>query len=499
MTNRTFGQIVNDSPLNKYITLCKISPIGSLVFRKNEMGTRLYWRYLRLDQKEYVGLCEYDSRASPKSLNPTLKGYSFQGAMKLATELSNRHFENLEIGGHKGLIEEVKDRKIAEDQATKLIEIEAEAIKLDGEKHSFKALMDHYIEYQKIKNDLTAKQTLTNLTKNAYLAFPLVAGLPANQVTDVHVAEMITKIIERTGNDRSPDARKLRGAISKAYKNALESKYSYGKFEHLKGFKISNNPASATTPIRQNNDKNPLPISEMFIYWNLIKDKLEQEPLILQIHLQIGGQRIRQLLRLKKSQVNIDSITVYGDEVENEEPEKDNVNDIYEDGDDINSSLTLFDSKGNRIDARAHVLPLLPTTILALNKFMSMRPNGEFVFYSEKYAKTASKTIYWSTPNKWAKEIVGDQIQDFALKRVRSGVTTLLGALKVNNAHSDQVQSHDLTVGVRNKSYDGNLYLDEKSKALKRMMDFLNLPIKYEDGILKIPSVRKFNERNPIQ
>lgn len=63
-------------------------------------------------------------------------------------------------------------------------------------------------------------------------------------------------------------------------------------------------------------------------------------------------------------------------------------------------------------------------------------------------------------------QVVGDAIEGFQLKRVRSGVETLLAANRISREIRGHVQSHGLT-GIQVRHYDGHDYMLEKRQALE--------------------------------
>ena len=66
----------------------------------------------------------------------------------------------------------------------------------------------------------------------------------------------------------------------------------------------------------------------------------------------------------------------------------------------------------------------------------------------------------------WAHALVGEAIDGFQLKRIRSGVETLLAANGVSREVRGHLQSHGLT-GVQARHYDGYDYMPEKRKAIE--------------------------------
>ena len=65
----------------------------------------------------------------------------------------------------------------------------------------------------------------------------------------------------------------------------------------------------------------------------------------------------------------------------------------------------------------------------------------------------------------WATQVVGDTIDGVQLKRVRSGVETLLAANRISREIRGHVQSHGL-MGIQARHYDGYDYMLEKRHAL---------------------------------
>lgn len=75
------------------------------------------------------------------------------------------------------------------------------------------------------------------------------------------------------------------------------------------------------------------------------------------------------------------------------------------------------------------------------------------------------KAISVRTLAGWAHAIVGENIEGFQLKRIRSGVETLLAAHGVSREVRGHLQSHGMT-GVQARHYDGHDYMPEKRLAL---------------------------------
>jgi hypothetical protein len=90
-----------------------------------------------------------------------------------------------------------------------------------------------------------------------------------------------------------------------------------------------------------------------------------------------------------------------------------------------------------------------------------LKRQGEFAISTT----AGKKAISVRTLAGWAHNVVGDTIEDFQLKRIRSGVETLLAANGVSRDVRGHLQSHGLT-GVQARHYDGHDYMAEKRSAL---------------------------------
>jgi hypothetical protein len=60
---------------------------------------------------------------------------------------------------------------------------------------------------------------------------------------------------------------------------------------------------------------------------------------------------------------------------------------------------------------------------------------------------------------------LGESVEGFQLKRIRSGIETLLAAKGVSREVRGHLQSHGLT-GVQARHYDGHDYMPEKLGAI---------------------------------
>ena len=133
-----------------------------------------------------------------------------------------------------------------------------------------------------------------------------------------------------------------------------------------------------------------------------------------------------------------------------------------------NNSFTIYDAKGRPGQGpRVHVVPLLREALAAVSVLVA-KGDGEYVISTDG-GKTALSAM---TLSNWSQDVVGKAIDNFQLKRVRSGVETALAAAKVSLAVRGHLQSHGLS-GVQAKHYDGHDYMPEKREALTLLFKLL--------------------------
>ena len=365
----------------------------------------------------------YDSSAPPKSIKPTIVGYSAEAARRAAETLAQKHQDNKPAGGYPALVAAAKVSK--QQQA---------AARHEAEKHTLENLLDDYCKHLEAIGRVAFKDARSIFKLHVIKAWPKVAALPANEVTGEQIADMMRRVLE-LGKGRT--ANKLRSYIRAAYQTARAARTKASIPLHFKAYNVVANPAADTEPDESQNkaDKNPLSADELRTYWQAIKPLPGFRGAVLRLHLLTGGQRIEQL-------VNLQSGNVAGD------------------------SILLYDGKGRPgKPPRPHTVPLIPAAAAAL---LDCKPKGPFALSTDG-GKTHLGAI---TLSAWAVE-AGADIPNFQTKRLRSGVETLLASVGVSTEIRGRLQSHGIA-GVQARHYDGHDYLNEKRKALETLYKLLN-------------------------
>lgn len=417
MEKKTVGQIVNSLQPGQFVRLVKVTPSGSLEARKLASGgTMLYWRMTSEGKTLREPIGTYDSSASPKSLQPSSRGYSIQAAIRAAEALAQRHHENRDQGGHAALKAEQRTARA-----------EAVAAAEESRKFTLESLLTDYCDHLESMGRSSHRDARSIFKKHVSEPWPKVASMPAREVTVEQVADMMRRVL---GLGKGRTANKLRSYVRAAYQTARAARSKASIPLHFKGYNIIGNPAADTEPDESANkaDKRPLTAEELRIYWQSIKHIPGFKGSVLRLHVLTGGQRIEQLVNLTTSSVTKDSITLY-------------------------------DGKGRPgKPPRPHALPLIPSAAMALQE---CAPLGTFALSTDKGETHLAAT----TLSAWAVEAAGNQIPDFQAKRIRSGVETVLASASISAEIRGRLQSHGIS-GVQARHYDGHDYMNEKRHAL---------------------------------
>lgn len=433
MDAKTPGTVINELPAGKFAKLGKIAPSGSLEARKLATGVVLYWRVTIGGKTLRETIGHYDSSAPPKSLQPTLRGFSVQAAIRAAEALAQKHHDNIEAGGYPALVASEAQAKRKEIEAQAKAQQLIEAADLEAAKYALKNLLLHYCDHLEALGRSAHKDARSIFKLHVFTAWPKIAALPANQVTGEQVADMMRRLMEM-GKGRTSN--KLRSYIRAAYQTARAARSKASIPLHFKHYGVTFNPAGDTEPDESSNkaDKRPLSEEELRTYWNAIKTKPGFIGAVLRLHLLTGGQRIEQLVSLLSANVT-------------------------------GTAITLYDGKGRPGKApRPHTVPLIPQAAAAL---LDCRPQGAFAISTDG-GKTHLSAI---TLSHWAAD-AALEIADFQTKRIRSGVETLLASARISSDIRGRLQSHGIA-GVQARHYDGHDYLDEKRHALETLFRLL--------------------------
>jgi len=417
-TGTSSGVSLKSLPAGTFTTIEKLDRGGSLQARKLTGETvQFYWRYSHEGRTYREPIGHYDPAAPPKKHEPTLAGYSLAGARERCRLLADQHGQRKNTGG----LRQVKSEERDEFKARSAAQAERSTRTLQG-------LLDTYVAHLKALERRSHVDAAGIFNAHVTRAWPKLADAPAADLTADDVLDMQRRLIEE-GKGRT--ANKLRSYLHAAYQCAIDVRVSAALPVALKAYGIHVNPAAQTKrdPKFDRADKRPLSAAELKTYWQLIRKLPGLRGSVLRLHLLTGGQRVHQFVKLRW----VDATT---------------------------DTFTIFDAKGRPGQGpRSHVLPLLRKAVSTMQEF---ERQGEYVMTTTKGRCPIGAT----TVTGWAHDAVGDAIEGFQLKRIRSGVETLLAANGISREIRGRLQSHGLT-GVQARHYDGHDYMPEKRQALE--------------------------------
>jgi hypothetical protein len=423
------GQQINALAKKKWLLIEAELPSGSLEARKLSNGcVQFYWRYTfeKKTHREVIGL--YDSGAPPKSREPTELGYSVAAARKAAGDLASIHVAHKDSGGFGALKRERVAKRTAEKAS-------AEQLR----KYTLRRLLTLYCEHLTAQGRGSGKNARSIFTVHLFRPFPEVADMPARDVSD----ETLTDVIRQAEGRAERTSGKLRSFLKAAYNLACSARLNASVPAVFKEFQVKINPLDRI-PVgsgASKSAKDPLSSKEMQTYWRIIEKIPGFRGHVLRFHLLTGAQRPAQLMRLL-------------------------VRDIKD------GAVMLYDGKGrpgHKRPARPWQIPLTPR---ASSELAACKSRDGFAFPS---SRRRGKATIGPTISTWAKEEVGNQIAHFETKRLRSGVETLLARKGVRREVRGYLQSHGIS-GVQAVNYNAYEYLPEKLAALKTLEDVLVAP-----------------------
>lgn len=416
-------ELLLDVPARKFVRLRAIVPSGALEGYKTVSGMiTFYWRGAHNKKIQRVKIGLWDPRLPPKAMKPSKLGYTIEGAAARAQEIAMIHLENRDSGGYLGAVREQKELERQEQERQKSLS-----------SNTLQALLQDYSNYQQVLGRKSHAESRGVFNLHVFTAHPKLSAKPANSVTAEQIADVLRSIHE-AGKGRT--ANKLRAYIRAAYETALKAKLQANIPAKFKDYRITHNPVTEIEPDRTANKsgKNPLSLNEMRLYWKLINQVGGLKGQMLRLHLLTGGQRMEQFVRLLAADVT-------------------------------ESTIKLYDNKGKPgATMREILIPLID----AAKAEIPRGGRGQYIFTTDDRTHVQNTTLA-----RWAKDTVGDEIQGFQLKRVRSGVETLLSSRGISREVRGRLLSHGIG-GVQDKNYDGHDYLDEKRQALEVLFNAVN-------------------------
>lgn len=403
--------------------------------RKWRDGTvKFFWRttFNRKLFREDIGI--YSVTANRAWKVPAEDGrYSVSAAAAKATSLALEHEVARVDGGLFGKREKEHAARVELERYEKAqVQALEEAAKV-MQQQSLSALLTLYSESLLARGAPSAREVSNALklhvTESSRPEVKAVAQMSAKAVSRQDVVAVLAPIYA-AGKGRQ--ANKIRAYLQAAFEMAIDAAGNALTASAVRDFNLEWNPVSKTAKNQQFNcaAKWELNIDEMRDYWQIIREVPGARGASLRLHLLLGAPRVQQLVRVTTNSLASDA-------------------------------LKLIDIKGRSSTPRPYELPLHD---VVRQDIQVLRGNKPYLFSSDGGATPMANT----TLSGWAKELVGDRIANFQMKRVRSGVETMLATLGFHNDVRGKLQSHG-NGGVQDSHYNGHDYYFEKLDALEAL------------------------------
>lgn len=483
------GQQIKTLAVGQFLTVESFKGgSGSLQARKLSSGdVKLYWRFTHENVKLRDEIGRYDSSAPPLTTSPTEKGYSLRAAAEVCRIRAKIHLEGKLSGGwpsHKSRIKTEHDAAKAEFERIS--------------EQTLSKLMDTYCDYLKSMGRPSHADARSIFQLHIKDQWPDLVSDPAATVKPEEIADVLRKVQE-AGKLRT--ASKLRSYLRAAYQCAAVARLSPDVPAAFKVFQITVNPVQAIPAPKGGNeaDKNPLSEDQMRVYWRALAGVEGVKGAALRLHLLSGGQRIEQFIKLLKVNVLGDRFVLV--DPKGKRGQEGALRHRVALTDAIKKELQILQSiSAKAVSTREaeQYAEAVPMVVLSENmrsqKMSGQKSEGAPDLYPYLISTDGGAThVNAMTLTRWAQAIAQD-IPDFQLKRVRSGVETALAKAGVSLDLRGLLQSHGLS-GLQRKHYDGHDYIDELKEVLLRLDSILNVKVKSK-GAAQIAHKRATSVKN---
>ena len=418
--------------------------IGRLVLDISVTGKKAFYfqYYRRRDNRSRpvlirIGLYK-ESHKSP--------GYKLNEARDKALEYSELLKRGIDIKDH------LAEHQRLEEQKLRKIELE----KRQGD---FGQLIDSYLAFMEI----SGKRTYTRVSKsfNAYVLkpFPEMSKRKANQIEANDIRIIIGTMLD---NGITTQCNRVRSHLHAAFQHGLKSDHDPRSYTPEKvRFNLKYNPV-AFIPKQSDFERvgeHVISQEEIAIIWKELPQTSQMAGFAVQLAFATGGQRIGELLRIPKTDIDLreDLLTI-----------------------DHNISK-------NRTD---HQIPLVGDTKNIVKELMLATGDSIYLFPGKR-GRTIAKDIHTSSSSigHWIRGFTKSRkdIRHFTARDIRRTIKTEMGKAGLDKEIRDRLQNHALN-DVSSKDYDRYDYLIEKREALKVWHNHLELLINPSKNVAQFRS-----------
>jgi integrase len=294
-------------------------------------------------------------------------------------------------------------------QAAEAVRAERERAAAEAQRvYNLRALAAEYVATLERRDKHRSALDAANIFKN-HLNKKTVADRPAKDVERAEVTALLRELVE-AGKGRQ--AGKLRSYLRAAYGLALRAEGDASAPAALIAFNVKANPVADTRALSEFNKvrDRTLNEAELYAYWTRLAD-VPSAPVrgALQLALLLGGQRIAQLLRIKRADIDLPA-----------------------------GLLILRDPKGKRMQPRIHELPITPQAKAILQPLVAraaaMDPPSDWVFTSSGTAPVDPSTLSAAARDiAKAMRKAKESRAPFMLADIRRTAETMLAGMRVSS------------------------------------------------------------------
>lgn len=400
---------------------------GALWGRISPSGVSFYFRYTDGEgRKRALALGGWDEDG--------VKGITLAQAIERTGELSKLYRDGVkDLHGH------VERERAAGEAARKDADEAAKRAAADATRGTLEELLAAYVSHQ-MKLGRQSARDAKNIFKNHLPAD--LKGRKAAMLRPADVMPPIRKLVE-AGHGRT--GAKLCSYGGAAFELALESAMDPTAPVAAESFGVELNPfASIKGMAKFSRARDRVLDAEEL---GTLLRRLDEKPLdalhdALRALLYLGGQRVAQLARVRRNDVDVPAATI-----------------------------TLHDSKGSRRRQerpRVHALPLTKEALAIIERRLASSVASPYLFATEKEKHVRAESLS-RTFRGIAEAMVeaNEAREDFDLRDLRRTAETMLASLKVSSDVRAELLSHGLS-GVQKEHYDRYSYALEKKQALEK-------------------------------
>lgn len=334
----------------------------------------------------------------------------------------------------RAFLERQAAQRLADEQAALDARASADAEAERQRQFSFGPLLRVYVEHLHRRGKASAKQ-VGRLVEQVLREHPALAATPAAQVTRRDLA-IVARGYAETGRENT--AAKFVAYASAAYSLAMGAESDATAPREVMKFDIQANPAgSIKKPSPKRRDRVLTDVELRHVLERLEADERIGAQ-VVRLALWSGGQRPQQVLRATVADLDDDGV------------------------------LRLFDAKGRRAEAVAHLVPLQDQALaFARSRALLAHSAGWPYLFTTRGAGNVNIRTVSDVAIELSAEMVASGISasPWQLKDLRRTAETRLAALGISRDVRAQLLSHGR--GGVQAAYDRHHYLTEKGQALR--------------------------------